>query len=261
MVNEVSYINEGKILKYFILIVAIIIVINLILFFSGVIEAPFSKFKNSENDRGEEERVVVGEDVVVMSVPAVDAKGNGIPTTLMVELKEGDGKTLVSIESLLFWADTQQSIRMARTVAENITGIGLGDNDLIYSVDAGASLIGGPSAGAALTIATIAVLEGKELNDDVMITGSVNHDGTIGPVSEILPKAKACKEAGATLFLVPMLQSREVIYEAEEHCETFGEEEFCIDETIPLKINITEESGIELREVLNIQEAMQYFFD
>lgn len=202
-----------------------------------------------------------GSNRVKMYLPAVDAEGNGTNTVLTVEASKGTGRTLTDIDNLLFWADTQHSIRIARRVAENITGKRTEDYDIVYTIEANASLIGGPSAGAALTIATISALNGKKLNDTTMITGTINHDGSIGPVSGILEKAIAAKDAGATLFLVPLLQSRDVIYETSENCETFGSSEVCTTETKPKKINVEQESGIEVMEVETIDSAMKYFFN
>jgi len=36
------------------------------------------------------------------------------------------------------------------------------------------------------------------------MTGTLNHDGSIGPSGKILEKAIAAKEAGAKVFLVPV---------------------------------------------------------
>lgn len=193
-------------------------------------------------------------------LPAVDNESNGVITLLVVEAVPGSGRTLVDIDNLLFWGDTQHSIRIAKNVAKNITGIDVNKYDLVYNIYANASVIGGESAGAALTLATIAVLQNKSLRDDVIITGTINHDGTIGPVQAILPKAKAAKAHNASLFLVPLLESREVTYETKKHCETFGATEYCTEEQIPKYINISEESDIEVKEVGTISDAMKYFF-
>ena len=74
-------------------------------------------------------------------------------------------------------------------------------------------------------------------------------------------KAEASRDYGATLLLVPLLQSREVIYETSESCEEFGSNEICTPETKPRRVNLTEETGIEIQEVENISEAIKYFFD
>ena len=199
--------------------------------------------------------------LVTMSLPAVDDQGRGAITKLTVEATPGSGRTLLDIENLLFWTDTEHSIRIARNVAGNITGLNLKDYDLIYNIHANASTIGGESAGAALTIATIAALEGKKLRDDVIITGKINHDGTIAPVSGILAKAEAAKKANATLFLVPLLQSGDVIYETTEYCEKFGLTEICSVEQIPQKVNVEKEAGITTKEVETIQQALKYFLE
>ncbi|RLI98395.1 MAG: hypothetical protein DRO99_00805 [Candidatus Aenigmatarchaeota archaeon] len=58
-------------------------------------------------------------------VPAVDDNGVGVPTVLLVQVVPGSGKSLVNIDRLFFWVDTQNSIRTAMHVAENILGMNL----------------------------------------------------------------------------------------------------------------------------------------
>jgi len=94
-----------------------------------------------------------------------------------------------------------------------------------------------------------------------MITGTINHDGTIGPVGGIVEKAKASKDVGAELFLVPLAQSREVVYKMEQHCESYGHTKICTTETLPVKFDVEEETGISVREVGSITDAKKYFFE
>ncbi|RLI98444.1 MAG: hypothetical protein DRP00_01925 [Candidatus Aenigmatarchaeota archaeon] len=196
---------------------------------------------------------------VSLKIPAVDNKGNGVVTTLKVEAKPGEGRTLVNIDQLLFWIDTQHSIRLAKRVAENVTGIDLSHVDLVYAIETNASIIEGPSAGAAITVATIAAIENRTINESVMMTGTINHDGTIGPVGGIVAKAKAAKDVGAKLFLVPEGQAVQTYYEPEQHCEKFGFITYCTTEYKPKKIDVGKEVGIEVKEVSTIQEALKYF--
>jgi uncharacterized protein len=193
-------------------------------------------------------------------VPAVDQDGNGVATMLDVQIVPGTRRALVDIDKLLFWTDTQNSIRVSRSVSENMTGIDLSYYDIIYSIRANASVIEGPSAGAAMTIATIAALRGEDLDTSVMITGTINHDGTIGPVGEILPKAIAAKEIGSGMLLVPLGQSEQVVYESREHCEYIGAARICNIERFPRSIDVGAEAGITVVEVRTIQEALGYFF-
>lgn len=191
-------------------------------------------------------------------IPAIDEDDNGITTSMSVQAFPGSGRILTNIDELLFWTDTQNSIRRATQVAENVTGVDLSSYDMVYTIQANASVIGGPSAGAAITIATIAALGNRTINGSVMITGSVNHDGTIGPVGSILGKAFAAKEAGAHVLLVPMTQASEVTYSTREYCEKIGWVDFCTTETYPDKVDIGEETDMKVVEVMDIEEAMEY---
>lgn len=205
--------------------------------------------------------IMPGSEISVASIfmPAVDNEGNGVTTILDVQILEGSGRALANIDKLLFWTDTQNSIRTARSVAEEITKKNLSKYDLVYTIRANASIIEGPSAGAALTIATIAALKEREINKSVMITGTINHDGTIGPVGEILEKAKAAKSIGAELFLVPLAQSTQITYSSQRHCESIGWSQICTIEQIPEKIDVSEESGIGIIEVRSVRDALKYF--
>lgn len=198
--------------------------------------------------------------IVSMMIPAVDENGNGVMTFLSVQAVPGSGKRLVNIDKILFWIDTQNSIRTAGFVAQNITGINISKYDLIYTITANASVLEGPSAGAALGIATIAALEGKSLRKDVVITGTLNHDGTLGPVGGVVEKARAAKSAGIKIILVPLGQGEEVSYRSQRYCEKIGWTEICTIEHIPHKVDIEDEVGIQVIEVKDIEEALNYFF-
>ncbi len=192
-------------------------------------------------------------------IPAVDEQGNGVVTNLDVEIVPGSGRILANIDKLLFWVDTQTSIRTAKAVAEEYTQTDLSKYDIIYTVRANATVIEGGSAGAALTIATIGAIQNKPLKQDVIMTGTINPDGTIGPVGEVLPKAKAAKDVGATKFLVPTNQGSTKTYEKKKTCEQIGSTELCTVETIPTKVSIDKEVGIDVIEVKDVKEAIGYF--
>ncbi len=196
---------------------------------------------------------------VTINVPAVDNQGNGVVAKLKVQAISGEGRVLTNIDNLLFWVDTQYSIKVAEMVAENITGADLSDVDLIYTIETDASVIEGGSAGAALTIATIAVLQNKTVPSDVMITGTINPDGGIGPVGAIFAKAKAAKDVGVKIFLVPEGQGSQVNYAPEKKCEKVGPVTFCTTEYKPQKLDISKDVGIEVKEVSTINDALKYF--
>ncbi len=194
-----------------------------------------------------------------IEMPAVDQEGKGVTTSLDVQMVPGNGKTLTNVDKLFFWTDTQNSIRTAKSVAESITQKSLSNYDLVYTINANATVIEGPSAGAALTIATIAAIENKPLNKSVMITGTINPDGTIGQIGGVVEKATAAREIGAELFLVPTGQSSANVLSSERNCRKVGISQICSLQQVSHAVDVSQESGIEIKEVSSIEDALKYF--
>lgn len=99
--------------------------------------------------------------------------------------------------------DMQGSARLAARVAAQLTGMDLHEHDFFFVVRSGAQQIGGPSAGAAMTVGAIAALADWNVRDDVLMTGTINPDGTVGPVGGIAEKATAAAQTGVIRFLFP----------------------------------------------------------
>ncbi len=62
----------------------------------------------------------------------------------------------------------------------------------------------GPSAGMLTTSAMLALLRGREIRPDTTMTGTINPDGTAGPVGGIVQKMEAAKQAGLKRFGFPI---------------------------------------------------------
>ncbi len=199
---------------------------------------------------------------VEIKVPAVDNRGNGVVGKIKTTVENGTGQILVNIDILTGFL-TQDSIKTAAAVASNLTNITLQNLDITYKAEVNATAVDGPSAGAALTIATIFALENKTLPDDVMITGTINPDGTIGRVGGVLAKARASKEAGANIFLVPKGQGVYEEIKKKRECEKKEGPgfvyEYCTIKYIPQKISIGEELNLTVVEVETISDALKYF--
>ncbi len=196
---------------------------------------------------------------VSIVAPAVDNEGNGVTAIFSVQAIPGEGRVLANINQILFWVDTQYSIQTAKAVAEDVTKVDTSKIDLIYDINTGASVIEGPSAGAALTVATVAVLENKTLNPGVAITGTINPDGSIGPVGGVLAKAEVSKDTGTKIFLVPEGQGVQTNYTPVTTCQQIAGFNYCTTEYKKRQINVTELSGINVIEVGDIQQALKYF--
>jgi len=84
---------------------------------------------------------------------------------------------------------------MAVVVACQILGVDPRDYQFSFSVG---GRIDGPSAGTYMTVGTLAAMLGDKLRDDAAMTGTINPDGTVGPVGGIPHKV-----AGAAKHVNP----------------------------------------------------------
>jgi PDZ domain-containing protein len=80
--------------------------------------------------------------------------------------------------------------------------------DLPFEIDIDTGSIGGPSAGLAFTLTIIDALSEGELTGGrpVAVTGTMQLDGSVGPIGGLRQKASAVSQAGIDLFLVPAAQ-------------------------------------------------------
>ena len=136
----------------------------------------------------------------ILAVKSID--NSGVLGKVTVEIYPGKGRVLMNTNPFLE-PDTQFSAETAVNVAQEFTKMDLSDKDLIISFDIGGELLGGPSAGAAMTAATIAAIEEKQVKEDVAITGTVESTGEIGVIGGVIEKAQAAADTGIKLFLIP----------------------------------------------------------
>lgn len=88
----------------------------------------------------------------------------------------------------------------AVTTATLLTGAPLGGKEITFDVN---GAIDGPSAGALMTIGSISLLRGDSLKNDITMTGTINPDGTVGPVGGIPYKVDGVVKAKKTRMLIP----------------------------------------------------------
>jgi uncharacterized protein len=186
----------------------------------------------------------------------------GVVMNLLVELRNGEGRLLVNTQPKV-GIDLQTSGRTAVLVAQNVTRISMTTTDVILTVmaDSDVDVVDGPSAGAAMTIAMIAAVRNQTLRKDVLISGTINPDQTIGPVGGLQYKALAAAEKGATMFLVPKGQSVVTAYKPVEK-QLIPGVIVVVYETIQLSLDsILKDQGyrVAVVEVSTIQEAYLFF--
>lgn len=89
---------------------------------------------------------------------------------------------------------------MAAIMASQLLGIDLSEYKISYDIF---GRVDGPSAGALTTVGVMAAILGDPIKADVSMTGTINPDGTIGPVGGIPQKIQGAVKAGKRTILIP----------------------------------------------------------
>ncbi len=177
---------------------------------------------------------------------AVTDNGRALQANLSLELKPGTGKVWTSIEPLV-GTSTQSTEKIAVALAEDYSQE-TENFDYFFEIESDASLVEGPSAGSAMALLTISLLQEKRVPENVSLTGTITSNGGIGPVGGIFEKAKEAARVGVKLFMIPPGETRQTI-------KVGGDVQ---------SINLLEYAqknwGLKVVEVNNIDDALKYAF-
>jgi pSer/pThr/pTyr-binding forkhead associated (FHA) protein len=101
----------------------------------------------------------------------------------------------------------------------------------------------GPSAGLLTTSAMLALLRGQDLRPDTTMTGTINPDGTAGPVAGIVQKMEGAKQAGLKRFGFPL------------GCRNHKDQKTGQDVDL---VVVGQKLGLEVQELGDINEAYEF---
>ena len=181
----------------------------------------------------------------------------GVVINITVIVTEGNGKVFVSTTPYTE-IDMQGSAQLAALTACDLLGIDFTKYDFFYVIEADAPIVGGPSAGAVMTIATIAALKGLKLNPYVYMSGMIYPDGFIGPVGGLNYKLEAAAKSGGKIFLIP--KGQRIIYVEEKKVQRIG---FISIITTEIKkmdlVDYGKRFGVEVYEVETINDALKFY--
>ena len=159
-----------------------------------------------------EDKILIEYRNVTVYAPAVAQTSNGyigVISTITVTI-QNNGSGRVFVDTLpLTQIDMQGSARLAVKVASALVmsdkrcNISPSEYDYFFVVRTDSPIIGGPSAGAIMTSAVISLLENWTIDKNVVMTGMINPDGSIGPIGGIIQKIDAAASVGAKRFLIP----------------------------------------------------------
>ena len=186
----------------------------------------------------------------------------GTVMKITVEIRDGSGLVLVNT-AIPTGVDFQTSAKTAVMVAQKITNVDLSKKDVIFSISSQNNqelqAVDGGSAGGAMTVLLTSEILGKPLNDKVLMTGTIQDDGTIGEIGGAPEKADAAGKYGAKIFLVPQGQAVAEIQSCNEKTEGVFTYRSCTSQEQPLSPITEKQYGMKVIEVTNIEQALSYF--
>ncbi|MCG2880940.1 MAG: peptidase S16 [Vulcanisaeta sp.] len=146
---------------------------------------------------------------------------------------------LPTAESGTFMSSSQ----IAALVATYLAGQPFNKYDFLINIEPTTLEIGGPSASGYMTVAMWALITNHTLNPDVVMTGMIMPDGSIGPVGGLPAKIQAAAQEGYKVVLIP--------YGQQEYQTSSGQ-------VIDL-ISYGKNLGVEVIPIMSIRQAIYYF--
>ncbi|HEX5458105.1 MAG TPA: S16 family serine protease [Candidatus Nitrosotalea sp.] len=186
----------------------------------------------------------------------------GTVLKITVEIRDGTGLVLVNTATPT-GVDFQTSARTAVMIAQKYTNIDLSKRDIIFSISSEnqqeLQAVDGGSAGGAMTVLLISDISGKPINNKVLMTGTIQEDGSIGKIGGVSEKADAAGKYGAKIFLVPSGQAVAQVQSCSERSEGAFTYRSCTSQEVSLSELTEKQYGMKVIEINNIKDALSYF--
>ena len=186
----------------------------------------------------------------------------GTVLKITVEIRDGTGLVLVNT-AIPTGVDFQTSARTAVMIAQKYTNFDLSKKDVIFSISSGnqqeLQAVDGGSAGGAMTVLLISDISGKPINSKVLMTGTIEDDGSIGKIGGVSEKADAAGKYGAKIFLVPTGQAITQVQSCDEKRAGSFVYRTCTSQDQLLSDLTEKEFGMKVIEINSISDALSYF--
>lgn len=153
--------------------------------------------------------LVAGDRIVSLDGAAIDSfeslvaeladRRSGEEVTIEAVRTDGDGSEALISDSITLGVRVLESVGISQAATQ------LRDTELPFEVGFSTEDIGGPSAGLAFTLTVLDVLTDGDLTGgaDVVVTGTIDRNGNVGPIGGVRQKAHAARESDADVFIVP----------------------------------------------------------
>jgi ATP-dependent Lon protease len=104
----------------------------------------------------------------------------------------------------------KESAQAALTLAKTHVGDALEKSDIHIHVPAGATPKDGPSAGVAMFVALVSLLQNRAVRPDVAMTGEISLRGLVLPIGGVKEKLLAALRAGITTVMLPRRNEKDL---------------------------------------------------
>jgi hypothetical protein len=174
--------------------------------------------------------------------PGVKVEGGTADITVRLSPNTKEGASVGVIEEFADGTGNQWRTAswLAAFNASRAVGRSLVEHE--YLVRAGGH-IDGPSAGMLMTSTMMALLRGRPLLPNTTMTGTINPDGSAGPVGGIVQKMQGAKASGIARFGYPM--------------GTRNHTDLAKNEQVDLH-DVGAQLGLEVREIHDLHEAYEF---
>lgn len=173
------------------------------------------------------------------------ASGGTSPTSVRISPNDKGRASVGTTEQFAGGAGNQWKTAtwLAAFSASQLTGRNLTDHEFLVGTG---GHIDGPSAGMLMTATMVALLRGKTPRADTTMTGTINPDGSAGPVGGIVQKMDGASKDGIKRFGFPM--------GARSH------QDLRTGRTVDL-LEVGKEFGLEVREIQDVFQAYEFLTD
>jgi len=187
----------------------------------------------------------------LLAVQEENGTYHGTSADLLLEVRDGTGRVFLDTFPLTKM-DTQISTRYAKEIACNHFHLNCEKYDFIYTIQASTSIIGGPSAGAAIAALTSVALLDLDYNKNIAITGTINSGGIIGPVGGVKQKLEAASDIGLSKVMI----AKGTALQSDENSDKLGG----LENSTINKINLIDYGkdnlSLEVVEVMDLDDAV-----
>lgn len=177
---------------------------------------------------------------------AVTNDGKGLAADLDLRITPGKGQIYSGIDSLI-GTSTQNAYKTAVELAKNYVSTS-NQYDYYFTIKSSASIVDGPSAGAATALLIVSMLQDKKIPEAVAMTGTISNNGQVGTVGGVFEKTRSASEAGIKLFMIPKGEARQITRTGQ------GIQSVNLIEYAP------KEWGLKVVEVETLDQALQFAF-